>query len=296
MSINERCFSNFDFTFPLNRFICITGLSGTGKSSLLNIIFRALNKSSTAWMGLRGMGEIIGKGKIRRPYLVDQTPIGNNPRSTPATYLGVWDRIRDAFAETEQAKHLGFNVSHFSFNTQEGQCQSCQGMGYVPIPDEEETLWEYCPVCNGRRYRKEILKVYYDDFSIADALKLTVDEAAKVFSDSKLVKRKLSFLQQVNLGYLALGQSSGSLSGGESQRIKLAKELSKRLGDRCVYLLDTPSRGLHLQDLPILANVFKRLVEKNNTVIIVDNHEELYNEADIIVRLESKANGKSEVT
>jgi len=254
--ITKNNLRDFTVSFPLGSLVCVSGKSGVGKSTLLGVVYGALFKGKDAWKMRTGFRSIEGKTNVRRSYLVDQKPFSPTPTSTPATYLGIWDVIRGVYVGLPESKKCKLKKSHFSFNTKEG------------------------------KEKKEIVdKIKYRKFSILDLLEVTIDDAVEIFNDFPLVKRKLGFLQEAGLGYLTLGQRSNTLSGGEAQRVKLAKILSKKLGDRCIYILDNPSRGLHLSDLPVLVKVFQKIIDKNNTVLIAENREELINNSDWVVKL-----------
>ncbi|MBU4216895.1 ATP-binding cassette domain-containing protein [Candidatus Parcubacteria bacterium] len=254
--INQNNIKNYNLNIPLGSLVCMTGGIGTGKTTLLSVAYGSLFKGKDAWKMKQGFKSIEGKANVRRSYFVDQTILSPIITSTPATYLGIWDSIRDVFGGLPESKKLKLNKSHFSLNTQFGK--------------EKIHVLE---------------KVKYKNKTIFDVLKMTIDEATILFDDNSLVKRKLGFLQEVGLGYLALGQKSGTLSGGEAQRVRLAKILSKKLGDRCIYILDIPSRGLHLSDLPTLTKIFQKIIDKNNTVLIAENREEIINNCDAVINL-----------
>lgn len=255
--ITKNSLKNFNITIPLSSLVCVSGPTGSGKSTLLGVVYGALFKGKNAWKLKSGFKEIIGKTNIRRSYFVDQKPLSGTPTSTPATYVGVWDAIRAVYAGLPESKRAKLKKSHFSFNTKDGKSKT-----------------------------SITAKIRYKGVSINDLLITTVEDAIVLFGDFPLVQRKLGFLQEVGLGYLPLGQTSGTLSGGEAQRVKLAKILSKKLGDRCIYVLDTPSRGLHLSDLPVLVKVFQKIIDKNNTVLIADNRDELIKNCDAVVCLD----------
>lgn len=260
--INKNNLKNYTFKFPLGSLVCVYGNSGTGKSTILNIVYSALFKGRNAWKIREKSGadkDIIGKQNVRRTYLVEQTPIGNHPTSRPATYLNIWDSIKDIFINLPESKKLKLKKSDFIVT---------------------KNILE-----NKESFSKKVLSIKYKNVNVADLFKLTIDEAIDIFSDSKLVKRKLKFLQEVGLGYLTLGQKSDSLSGGEAQRTRLAKVLSKKLGDRCVYILDTPTKGLHLSDLPVLVKVLQKIIDKNNTVLVADNKIEIINNSDYTINM-----------
>jgi excinuclease ABC subunit A len=258
--INKNNLQDYTLNFPLGSLVCIHGKSGTGKSTILNVVYSSLFKGLNAWRiretsGVRG--EIIGKQNIRRSYMVTQAPISNHATSRPATYLGIWDNIRDIYANIPESKKLKLKKSNFIVT---------------------KNILE-----NKEKFPLKVLSVKYKSVNIEKLLTLTIDEAIEIFTNSKLVKRKLKFLQEVGLGYLTLGQKSDSLSGGEAQRIRLAKVLSKKLGDRCIYILDTPTKGLHLSDLPTLIKVLQKIIDKNNTVLIADNKTEIINNSDCTI-------------
>lgn len=255
--ITKNSLKNFSITFPLSSLVCISGRSGSGKSTILGIVYGALFKGKDAWKMKTGFKDIVGKSNVRRSYLVDQKPLSEVSTSTPSTYIGVWDAIRAVYAALPASKKAKLKKSHFSLNTKEGKA------------------------------RADVLEnIQYKGVSIQDLLLMTVDDAALLFADVPVVHRKLGFLQEVGLGYLPIGQRSGTLSGGEAQRVKLAKILSKKLSDRCIYILDTPSRGLHLSDLPVLVRVFQKIIDKNNTILIADNRDELIKNCDTVICLD----------
>jgi len=260
--IDKNNFKDFTFTFPLNSLVCVYGKAGSGKSTILDVVYRSLYKGRNAWkIRLDNSPNIIGKQNVRRSYLVDQLPLSDHPTSRPVTYLNVWESIRKIYSDLPVSKKLKLTKSDF-------------------IVTHEMLKVK-------KDFSKDVLSVKYKGLNISELLKLTIDEAIKIFSDIPLVKRKLAFLQEVGLGYLTLGQPSSSLSGGESQRVKLAKVLTKKLGDRCVYILDIPSKGLHLSDLPVLLKIFKKIINKNNTILIAENKEEMINNCDYSINLES---------
>lgn len=254
--INKNNIKNGEISFPLGSLVCISGRMGTGKSTLLSVVYGALFKGANAWKVRKGFRSIEGKTNVRRSYFVDQSLISPITTSTPATYLGIWDSIRDVYAKLPKSKSLGLGKSHFSFNAKRNE-----------------------------EVKNKVALVLYGEKSIDDVLSMTVDEAALLFANFPLVTRKLGFLQEVGLGYLELGQRSNTLSGGEAQRVRLAKILSKKLGDRCIYILDVPSRGLHLSDLPALMRVLQKIIDKNNAVLIAENREELTGNCDYTIKL-----------
>ena len=257
--ISAGNFKNYSFTFPLTSIVCLTGCSGSGKSTLLDVAYRALFKGKNAWKIRLKTVTINGKTNVRRSFIVPQSPIGNHPSSTLATYAKVWDNIREIFANEKKSKQLGLTKANFIFskNILEGKSD----------------------------FSKDVLNVRFQKKNIKEVANLTIDEALELFQADTLIVRKLKFLQEVGLGYLVLGQKSGSLSGGEAQRVRVANILSKKLGDRSVYIFDTPTRGLHLKDIPVLVAVFRKIIHKNNTILIADNREEIFNYCDHRINL-----------
>ncbi|MBR2667871.1 MAG: excinuclease ABC subunit UvrA [Oscillospiraceae bacterium] len=284
----ENNLKHIDVSLPLGTFICVTGVSGSGKSSLVNeIIFKQLGSRLNRMKvrpgrhdgmeGLEYLDKVIG---------IDQSPIGRTPRSNPATYTGVFGDIRNLFASTPDAKARGYGANRFSFNVRGGRCEACTGDGLLKIemhflPD----IYVPCEVCHGRRYNRETLEVRYKGKNIHDVLEMTVDEAVPFFSAFPALNRKLETLQDVGLGYIKLGQSSTTLSGGEAQRVKLATELSKRSTGRTVYILDEPTTGLHADDVARLIAVLERLTDAGNTVIVIEHNLDVIKTADYVVDL-----------
>lgn len=276
-----------DVDFPLNSFVCITGISGSGKSTLLHDTLYAhlakhLGKELDAQPGK--IQSIMVPEIVKRVALIDQSPIGKTPRSNPATYTKVFDYIRKVFTNTREAKVRGYNQGRFSFNVKGGRCEACQGDGQIKIemqflPD----VYVTCDVCHGKRYNEETLQVLYKEKTIADVLDLTIEEAAEFFASHSLIKHKLQTLLDVGLGYLQLGQPAPTLSGGEAQRVKLARELSLRSSDHVVYLLDEPTTGLHFADVQNLLDVLNKLVAQNNTVIVIEHNLDVIKNADWII-------------
>lgn len=280
---------SIDVDFPLNRLVCITGLSGSGKSTLLH---NTLYYNLAAYLGYSidtKPGHIDGMmvpDMVRRISLIDQSPIGRTPRSNPATYTKIFDLIRQIYANTADAKVRGYKIGRFSFNVRGGRCEACQGEGQIKIemqflPD----VYVTCDVCHGKRYNAETLEVLYKEKSIADVLAMSVDEAIKFFSSYKQLQYKLQTLSDVGLGYMALGQPAPTLSGGEAQRVKLAKELSIKSSEHTVYLLDEPTTGLHFEDIQKLLDVLHRLVEQNNTVIMIEHNLDVIKNCDWLIDL-----------
>ncbi|MEX2138259.1 MAG: excinuclease ABC subunit UvrA [Pirellulales bacterium] len=279
---------NVEASFPLSAFTCVTGVSGSGKSSLVNATFaRAIRRRLTGMGAKPGPHlSLRGVSQIDKLVEVDQTPIGRTPRSNPATYSGLFDEIRRVFAGTRVARERGYRASRFSFNTKGGRCEECQGQGLRRIemsflPD----LYVTCPVCQGKRFNEQTLSVIYKDRSIADVLAMSVDDAVPFFANFPVASRMLGSLQQVGLGYLTLGQSSTTLSGGEAQRIKLATELARVDTGNTLYLLDEPTTGLHFDDIRRLLEVLNRLVELGNTVIVIEHNLDVIKSADWIIDL-----------
>ncbi|MGD8277905.1 MAG: excinuclease ABC subunit UvrA [Gemmatimonadota bacterium] len=279
---------DLDVEFPLGLFTCVTGVSGSGKSTLVNdILYRALARQFFRARVLPGPHDgIDGLDRIDKVVDIDQSPIGRTPRSNPATYTGVFSPIRDLFAELPEARLRGYAPGRFSFNVKGGRCETCNGDGLIKIemhflPD----VYVPCDTCRGRRYNRETLEVFYRGRTIADVLDMTVSEALEFFDPIPSIRRKLQTLEDVGLGYIHLGQSATTLSGGEAQRVKLATELSRRDTGRTFYILDEPTTGLHFEDVRLLLEVLHRLVERGNTVVVIEHNLEVVKTADWVIDL-----------
>ena len=282
----EHNLKNIDVSFPLGIMTCVTGVSGSGKSSLVNeILYKYLAKRLNRAHEIPGkFGSIEGLEKLDKVIAIDQSPIGRTPRSNPATYTGVFDMIRDLFAATADAKAKGYGKGRFSFNVKGGRCEACTGDGIIKIemhflPD----VYVPCEVCRGKRYNRETLDVKYKGKSIYDVLNMTVEEALEFFKNVPTIARKIQTLYDVGLSYIRLGQPSTELSGGEAQRIKLATELSRRGTGKTVYILDEPTTGLHFADVHKLVNILRRLSDSGNTVIVIEHNLDVIKTADYII-------------
>ena len=279
---------NIDVRFPLSTFVCVTGVSGSGKSTLVtDILYRALARLFYRARVLPGLHDRIeGLEQVDKVLDIDQSPLGRTPRSNPATYTGLFTPIRELYAQLVESKVRGYGPGRFSFNVKGGRCESCQGDGLVKVamhflPD----VYVSCEICKGRRYNRETLDVRYHGKSIADVLDMTVAEALEFFEHQPRIRRKLEILNDVGLGYIRLGQSATTLSGGEAQRVKLATELSKRDTGRTLYILDEPTTGLHFEDVRLLLEVLHRLVDRGNTVVVIEHNLEVVKTADWVIDL-----------
>ena len=282
----ENNLKNIDVSFPLGVMTCVTGVSGSGKSSLVNeILYKALAKKLNRARTIPGKHKCIeGTEQLDKIIAIDQSPIGRTPRSNPATYTGVFDLIRDLFASTSDAKAKGYNKGRFSFNVKGGRCEACSGDGIIKIemhflPD----VYVPCEVCGGKRYNRETLEVKYKGKSIYDVLNMTVEDALEFFENVPSIIRKIQTLYDVGLGYIRLGQPSTELSGGEAQRIKLATELSKRGTGKTIYILDEPTTGLHFADVHKLIEILRRLSDGGNTVVVIEHNLDVIKTADYII-------------
>jgi excinuclease ABC subunit A len=284
----ENNLKNVDLSIPLGVMTCVTGVSGSGKSTLIidtlyKVLGQRLYKSKEKAGAVR---DILGTEALDKVINIDQSPIGRTPRSNPATYTGVFGDIRDIFAELPESKVRGYKPGRYSFNVKGGRCESCAGDGIIKIemhflPD----VYVQCDVCNGARYNRETLEVRFKGKSIAEVLDMTVTQAVQFMEHIPKIKNKLKTLEEVGLGYIKLGQSATTLSGGEAQRVKLAKELAKRATGRTIYILDEPTTGLHFADIQKLLDVLQRLVDAGNTIVIIEHNLDVVKTADYIIDL-----------
>ena len=282
----EHNLKNIDVKFPLGVMTCVTGVSGSGKSSLVNeILYKSLAKTLNRARTIPGEHrDILGTEQLDKIIAIDQSPIGRTPRSNPATYTGVFDMIRDLFASTSDAKARGYNKVRFSFNVKGGRCEACSGDGIIKIEMHFlADVYVPCEVCGGKRYNRETLEVQYKGKNIFDVLDMTVEEALTFFENVPAIRKKIQTLYDVGLGYLKLGQPSTTLSGGEAQRIKLATELSRRSTGKTIYVLDEPTTGLHFADVHKLVEILHRLADGGNTVVVIEHNLDVIKTADYII-------------
>jgi excinuclease ABC subunit A len=285
---SEHNLQHIDAAFPLGVMTCVTGVSGSGKSTLvIDTLYRALAQRLYRARQRAGAVESIrGLEHLDKVIDIDQSPIGRTPRSNPATYTGVFTPIRELFAKTPEARARGYQPGRFSFNVRGGRCPACDGDGIIKIemhflPD----VYVKCEVCDGRRYNRDTLEIAYKGASIADVLDMTCNQALEFFQNIPQIRAKLQTLVDVGLGYIRLGQSATTLSGGEAQRVKLSKELGKRATGRTLYILDEPTTGLHFDDIKKLLAVLDRLVEMGNTVVVIEHNLEVIKTADHLIDL-----------
>lgn len=287
-NVTHHNLKGIDLEIPLGKFVCVTGVSGSGKSSLINdVLYKSLAKQLYGAKDNPGeYGEMRGIENIDKVIDIDQSPIGRTPRSNPATYTGIFNVIRDIFAQTKEAKVRGYKPGRFSFNVKGGRCEKCEGAGVIKIsmqflPD----VYVTCEVCGGHRYNRETLQIDYKGKNISEVLDMTVEEGVKFFENITAISSKLKTLEDVGLGYIRLGQGATTLSGGESQRVKLASELSKRSTGKTLYILDEPTTGLHFEDVRKLLIVLHGLVAKGNSVLVIEHNLDLIKTADWIIDL-----------
>ncbi|OGZ03183.1 MAG: ABC-ATPase UvrA [Candidatus Liptonbacteria bacterium RIFOXYD1_FULL_36_11] len=284
----ENNLKNINIDIPLRRFTCITGVSGSGKSSLAyDTVFTYLsNRLNGTGLRLGKFNEIKGLEYLNKAILIDQSPIGRTPRSNPATYTGAFNHIRDLFAATPEARFRGYKSGRFSFNVKGGRCENCEGHGYLAVEMHFlPTVFVECEVCKGKRFNRETLEVHYKNKNIADVLSMTVDDSTEFFKDIPHIHDRVSVMQEVGLGYIGLGQAATTLSGGEAQRIKLSNELARFSTGRTFYLLDEPTTGLHFDDVKKLLEVLHELANRGNTVVVVEHNLDVIKTADWVIDL-----------
>jgi excinuclease ABC subunit A len=282
----ENNLKNIDVEFPLRKFVCVTGVSGSGKSTLAyDVMYKTIAKKLYGGKDHPGAAKsVLGVEYIDKAILIDQSAIGRTSRSNPATYTGAWMPIRELFAATEEAKFRGYKPGRFSFNVPGGRCENCEGHGEIEIEMHFlPAVYVICDVCRGKRFNRETLEVVYKEKNISNVLEMTVEEGAVFFKEIPEISDKLKALVEVGLAYITLGQSATTLSGGEAQRVKLASELSKRQTGKTLYLLDEPTTGLHFDDVKQLLDVLHRLVEKGNTMIVIEHNLDVIKTADWLI-------------
>ena len=288
LGAKENNLKNINVKFPLGVFTCVTGVSGSGKSTLVNeILYKRLAQELHRAKKKPGKHkDIKGLENIDKVIDIDQSPIGRTPRSNPSTYTGMFDDIRTVFEMTPEAKMRGYKKGRFSFNVKGGRCEACKGDGIIKIEMHFlPNVYVPCEVCKGKRYNRETLEVKYKGKNISEVLDMTVEEALEFFDKHPKIKRKLQTMYDVGLGYIKLGQPSTQLSGGEAQRVKLATELSKRSTGKTLYILDEPTTGLHIADVHKLIKVLNKLVDKGNTVIVIEHNLDVIKTADHVIDL-----------
>ena len=291
ISINNACKNNLkslSTKIPLNLLTCVTGVSGSGKSTLINNTLKPLlrskleNKISDHFEAT----SISGYENIKKIINISQSPIGRTPRSNPATYTGLFNSVRELFAGTQESRSRGYKLGRFSFNVKGGRCETCRGGGLIKVEmNFLADIYVVCDLCDGKRFNRETLEIIYKERNIYEVLDMTVDEAYLFFKNVPLIKKKLETLIDVGLGYIKLGQNAVTLSGGEAQRIKLSKELSKRTNQNTLYLLDEPTTGLHFHDVNQLIKVLMRLRDEGNTIVIIEHNLDVIKTADWIIDL-----------
>ncbi|MCX6659445.1 MAG: excinuclease ABC subunit UvrA, partial [Candidatus Bathyarchaeota archaeon] len=288
LGASENNLKNIDVTIPLGTFACVTGVSGSGKSTFLNeVLYKTLAQKLQNSREKPGAHRaIVGIENVDKVIIIDQSPIGRTPRSNPATYIGVFTPIRELYSKLPDSRVRGYKLGRFSFNVRGGRCEACQGAGTITIEMHFlPNVHVPCQVCRGKRYGRETLEVKYKGKSIADVLEMTVEEALEFFSAIPQISRKVQTIVDVGLGYINLGQSATTLSGGEAQRVKLSAELAKRSTGKTIYILDEPTTGLHYADVEKLLNVLQRLVEAGNTVLVIEHNLEVVKTSDYIIDL-----------
>jgi excinuclease ABC subunit A len=283
----EHNLKGIDVNIPLGMMVCITGVSGAGKTTLVhNVLYAGGKGNGNSDFEKGAFDSIEGLEQIDDLILVDQSPIGKSLRSNPATYIKVFSEIRDLFALTREAKRYGFKPRHFSFNTEGGRCETCQGAGFQVLDMQFlEDVTITCEACEGKRFRSEILKVTYHERNISEVLNMTVDEAMAFFQGRHRILAKLQILKEVGLGYLTLGQPTNTLSGGESQRLKLAQHIGQSEKRKTLFIFDEPTTGLHMADVELLLTTFGKLLSQGHSIIVIEHNLDLIQRADYIIDL-----------